>query len=208
MWRCVHHHNSVPGASEEVLGVTLTTTLTDLLDSLDADVLAPIGRGEGTATLMFTDIVGSTALAQKMGDGLWTATIEEHNRFILSVVEKHAGTVIKTLGDGALIAFSGVRAALRCALELQAGFAEQPIAVRIGIHAGEVIRTDHDLIGLTVHKAARVAAAAAGGQILVSSIVRQLVGETSEFSFGAPFLADLKGIEGVDKLSPLGLQTG
>ncbi len=169
--------------------------------------MAPIGTDEGTATLTFTDIVDSTVLAQKMGDRLWTATIEEHNRFVVAVAEKHAGTVIKTLGDGSLIAFTGVRAALRCAVELQAGFAEQPFAVRIGIHAGEVIRTEHDLTGVTVHTAARVTAAARGGQVLVSSIVRQLVGESSEFSFGDPFLAKLKGIEGVHELFPLRLAT-
>lgn len=69
-----------------------------------------------------------------------------------------------------------------------------------------MIRTENDLAGLTVHKAARVAAAAVGGQVLVSSIVRQLVGETSEFSFGDPFTVELKGIEGVDTLSSLGLE--
>lgn len=205
MWRCVHHHNSVPADSREVLGVMLTTTLTDLLDSLDADTLAPIERDEGTATLMFTDIVDSTVLAQKMGDQRWTVMIEEHNRLIVEAAEKCGGTVIKTLGDGALISFGGVRSALRCSISLQAEFAERPFAVRIGIHAGEVVRTEDDVVGVTVHKAARVAAAAVGGQVVVSSIVRQLVGESSEFSFGEPFVAELKGIEGVHELTPLDL---
>ncbi len=207
MWRCVHHHASIPVDNEETLGVALTTTLTDLVDSLDADALVPIGGAEGTATLMFTDIEDSTVLAQEMGDKLWSETIEDHDRFVVATVENHAGTVIKTLGDGALIAFGGARAALRCAGDLQAGFAERPFAVRIGIHAGDLVRTDDDVVGLTVNKAARVAAAAAGGQVMISSIVRELVGGTDEFSFGDPFLVELKGIEGVHELIPLDLES-
>jgi adenylate cyclase len=205
VWRCVQVHNSVPIANEEALGVTLTTTLTNLLNSLDADTLAPMDASEGTVSLMFTDIEDSTVLAQEMGDRKWRRIIEDHDRFIAATVRKHAGTVIKTLGDGALITFGGARAALRCAVDLQAGFAERPFAVRIGIHAGDVVRSGDDVIGVTVNKAARVAAAAAGGQVVVSSIVRELVGATDEFSFGDPFLVELKGIEGVHELIPLEL---
>ncbi len=208
LWRCVQHHTSIPVDDEELLGVALTTTLTDLVDSLDGDTLVPIGGVEGTATLMFTDIEDSTVLAQEMGDKLWSETIEDHDRFIVAAVAEHAGTVIKTLGDGALIAFGGARAALRCAGDLQAGFAERPFAVRIGIHAGDLVRTEDDVVGLTVNKAARIAAAAAGGQVVISSIVRELVGGTDEFSFGDPFLVELKGIEGVHGLIPLDLESG
>jgi hypothetical protein len=140
LWRCVHHHASTPVSNEETLGVALTTTLTDLVDALAGDTLVPIGGAEGTATLMFTDIEDSTVLAQEMGDQMWSETIEDHDRFVVATVEEHAGTVIKTLGDGALISFGGARAALRCAGDLQAGFAERPFAVRIGIHAGEAVR--------------------------------------------------------------------
>ena len=208
MWRCVQVHASVPVDSEEALGVALTKTLTDLVDSLDSDTLGPIGGAEGTATLIFTDIEDSTVLAQEMGDKMWSETIEDHDRFVVATVERHAGTVIKTLGDGALIAFDGTRAALRCAVDLQAGFGERPFEVRIGIHAGEVVRTGDDVVGVTVNKAARVAAAAAGGQVVMSSIVRELVGGTDEFSFGEPFLVELKGIEGVHEVFPLDLESG
>ncbi len=207
MWRCVQLHTSVPVDNEEVFGVALTTTLTDLLDSLDTDALDPKGVAEGTASLMFTDIEGSTELTQRMGDRMWSEAIQDHDRFVVATAKKHSGTVIKTLGDGALITFAAARAALRCAVDLQAGFAERPFAVRIGIHAGDVVRTDDDVIGLTVNKAARVAAAAGGGQVVISSIVRELVGRTDEFSFGDPFLVELKGIEGVHELIPLDLET-
>ena len=208
LWRCVQAHVSIPVANEESFGVALTTTLIDLVGSLDGDTLVPIGGVEGTAILMFTDIEDSTVLAQEMGDKLWSETIDDHDRFIVATVEKHAGTVIKTLGDGALLSFGGARAALRCAGDLQAGFAERPFAVRIGIHAGDLVRTEDDVVGLTVNKAARVAAAAAGGQVVISSIVRELVGGTDEFSFGDPFLVELKGIEGVHELIPLDLESG
>ena len=208
LWRCVQHHTSIPVDNEQSFGVALTTTLTDLVDSLDGGTLVPIGGVEGTATLMFTDIEDSTVLAQEMGDQLWSETIDDHDRFIVAAVEKHAGTVIKTLGDGALVAFGGARTALRCAGDLQAGFAERPFAVRIGIHAGDLVRTEDDVVGLTVNKAARIAAAAAGGQVVISAIVRELVGGTDEFSFGNPFLVELKGIEGVHELIPLDLESG
>ena len=203
-WRCMQHHFSIPVDNEDPLGfgVALTTTLNDLLDSFDSDTL---GAAEGTATLMFTDIEESTMLAQKMGDRMWGEAIDDHDRFVVTTVARHAGTVIKTLGDGALVAFDSARTGLRCAVDLQAGFAERPYAVRIGLHAGEVVRTADDVIGLTVNKAARVAAAATGGQVVISSIVRELVGGTHEFSFGDPFLVELKGIDGVHELAPLEL---
>ncbi len=207
MWRCVHYHVSVPVPNEETLGVVLTTTLTDLLDSLDSEALAPMGGAESTVTLMFTDIEDSTVLAHEMGDRMWSETIQDHDQFIVATVEEHAGTVIKTLGDGALIVFGSARAALRCAFDLQMGFAERPFAVRIGIHAGDVVRTEDNVIGLTVNKAARIAAAAVGGQVVASSIVRELVGRTDEFSFGNPFFVELKGIEGVHELIPLNLES-
>ena len=205
VWRCVQSHMSMAVPNEEALGVKLTTTLTKLLDSLDAVTLASIDASEGTASLMFTDIENSTLLAQEMGDRKWRQLIEEHDRFIAATAQKHAGTLIKTLGDGALIAFRGARAAVRCAADLQAGFAGQPFAVRIGIHAGDVMRSGDDVIGTTVNKAARVAAAAAGGQVVVSSVVRELVGATDEFSFGDPVLVELRGIPGVHELVPVKL---
>jgi adenylate cyclase len=201
IWRIVLSHGSVPVSDEELLGVTLTTTLDELLGSIDSEEMFDLD--EGTATLMFTDIEDSTALATEMGDAKWREVIEEHDEFVRSTTEAHGGTVLKMLGDGALVAFTGARTALRCAADLQAGFADQPFDVRIGVHSGDVVHTGDDVIGLTVNKAARVAAAAQGGQVVVSSIVRELVGTSGEFTFGDPFLVELKGIPGVHELVPL-----
>jgi adenylate cyclase len=142
-------------------------------------------------------------LAHELGDGPWAAVLAEHDRTIAEEVARHGGRVIKTLGDGALVAFDGARSALRTAVALQHAFADQPVSVRIGIHCGDVIHARDDVIGATVNKAARVTAAAAGGQIVVSSVTRELAGESDEFSYGEPFLAELKGIPGIHELVPL-----
>jgi adenylate cyclase len=203
VWRCVQTHVSVPVENEETLGVTLTRTLDDLLDSLDPPALALLDQTEGTATLMFTDIEGSTAMAAQLGDREWGRIIEAHDRTLEEVVARHGGRIIKTLGDGALVSFGSARPAVRCAGDLQKAFASHPFEVRIGIHAGDVVRTSDDVIGTTVNKAARVAAAASGGQVVVSSLVRELIGATPEFAFGETFLVELKGLEGAHELVPV-----
>lgn len=203
VWRCILSHNSIPVANEEALGVTLTTTLTALLESLDEEALAPIDSRVGTSALMFTDIEGSTSMSHELGDRKWAAVLGEHDRTIARVAETQGGRVIKTLGDGALIAFDSARHALRAAIDLQRAFAEQPVSVRIGVHCGDVVHSGDDVIGTTVNKAARVTAAASGGQVVVSSVTRELAGESEEFSYGDPFLAELKGIPGIHELVPL-----
>jgi class 3 adenylate cyclase len=205
VWRCVQNHASVPQEYERSFGVALTVTLSDLLDSLDFDAVSSGIRSEGLGVLMFTDIENSTVLAQQMGDARWMAVIADHDGLIRGEVEASGGTVIKTLGDGALARFDSARGALRCAIRLQAGFANRPFEVRMGIHAGELYDTSDDVIGATVNKAARVAAAAAGGQIVISSIVKELVGGTDEFSYGESFTAELKGIDGLHELTLLDL---
>ena len=203
VWRCVQTHVSIPAPNEVAIGVTLTKTLDDLLGALDPATLDVLDEVEGTATLMFTDIEGSTALAETLGDSEWRRAIEAHDRTLQQLVGRHGGRVIKTLGDGALVSFAAARPALRCAGELQEAFASHQFRVRIGIHAGDVVRTSDDVIGTTVNKAARVAAAAAGGQVVVSSVVRELIGAAPEFEFGDPFLVELKGLEGAHELVPV-----
>jgi class 3 adenylate cyclase len=203
IWRCIHAHASVPQDYEISFGFSLTKTLEDLLDSLDVGSVAPGDPNEGLSVLMFTDIEDSTVLAHQMGDAAWKKLIDDHDHTIGTTAEAHSGTVVKTLGDGALLKFAGTRQALRCAVALQTLFEDRPFDVRIGIHAGELFHTGGDVLGATVHKAARVAAAADGGQVAVSSIVRQLAGGGTEFSFGDPVVAELKGIEGRHELSLL-----
>ncbi len=204
-WKVVQWHNSIPVPNQQVLGVELTTTLNRLVASVldDSSDLAEVSGSEGTATLVFTDIVDSTPLAQSLGDVAWAGMIGSHERTIGRIAELHGGTVVKFLGDGSMLVFESARAAIRAAVELQRSCDGEPYDIRIGIHTGEVIRTDNDLLGLTVNKAARVASAATGGGILVSSTTRDLIGHMEGVRTGEPKIVRLKGISDVHEVVPV-----
>jgi adenylate cyclase len=205
VWRVVQWHNSVPVPNQQVFGVELTTTLNRLVASVldDASDLAGASGSEGTATLVFTDIVDSTMLAQSFGDVAWADMIDSHERTIGRIADSHGGTVVKFLGDGSMLVFDSARAAIRAAVELQRSFGAEPYAIRIGIHSGEVIRTANDLLGLTVNKAARVAAAATGGSIMISSTTRDLAGQMEDVRVGEPKIVRLKGISDAHQIAPV-----
>ena len=196
-WRVVQWHNSVPSPNVQTFGVELTTTLDELLTAVseDVDALQTLSRPEGTMTLVFTDIVDSTALAERLGDGTWIPLIKDHETEIRRVTARHHGTVVKMLGDGSMLSFESARAAVRAALEVEAATGDE-YAIRIGIHAGEVTRTEGDLLGITVNKAARIASAAEGGQILLSSVVAELAGPMADIEYGPPERITLKGLSG------------
>jgi class 3 adenylate cyclase len=204
-WRVVQWHNSIPVPNQQVFGVQLTTTLEDLVSSvLDSSGLVADSDGsEGTATLVFTDIVDSTSLAHAVGDTAWAELVHRHERMIRSCAESEGGTVVKFLGDGSMLAFASARAAIRTAVQIQRAGESEPYTVRIGIHTGEVIRTDDDLLGVTVNKAARVAAAATGGVILVSSTTRELAGDMDSLRIGEPRIVVLKGLPDAHQVSPI-----
>ncbi len=208
-WKLIQIHFSIPVADEQVLGVSLTSTLANLLTSIDAGADAESdGDQDGTvrtASLLFTDVVGSTALSQSMGDRAWSELISGHFSAAEAIVAQHGGTVIKTLGDGGMYVFAAGTAALRAAIAMQQSAVDAPgphLDLRIGIHTGDVVRTASDYLGLTVNKAARVAAAATGGQILVSASTVDMIND-AEFEFGTPIVAELKGIAGTHELCPL-----
>jgi adenylate cyclase len=201
-WKVVQWHTSVPAPSVQSHGVELTTTLDDLLSSVadDSVALDSLATSEGTLTLVFTDIVDSTVMAERMGDDGWVDLIGNHESDIRRIVTKHGGTVVKMLGDGSMLSFSSARAATRAALELHEVTADLDYAVRIGIHAGEVTRQEGDLLGVTVNKTARIASIAQAGQILVSAIVAELVGPVDGLDFGPPETFTLKGLSGTHTL--------
>jgi adenylate cyclase len=201
-WKVVQWHSSVPAPTVQTHGVELTTTLDDLLSSVadDSAVVGTLATSEGTLTLVFTDIVDSTVMAERMGDAGWVDLIGNHESDIRRIVAKHGGTVVKMLGDGSMLSFSSARAATRAALELHEVTADLDYAVRIGIHAGEVTRQEGDLLGVTVNKAARIASIAQTGQTLVSAIVAELVGSVDDLGFGPPETVTLKGLSGTHTL--------
>jgi class 3 adenylate cyclase/pimeloyl-ACP methyl ester carboxylesterase len=147
------------------------------------------------ATIMFTDIVGSTDLAAAIGDARWRDLLAEHNRIVRDHLDRFRGREVKTTGDGFLATFDGPARAIRCGEAISAAVHDLDISVRAGIHTGEVERTDHDLGGIAVHIGARVSASAAADEILVSSTVKDLVvGSGITFEDRGPHA--LKGVPG------------
>lgn len=147
------------------------------------------------ATVMFTDIVDSTRRLAEMGDTAWRRTLDEHDRVARRAVEQHRGRFVKSTGDGVLATFDGPARAVRCAAALTAGVRHLGIAVRAGLHTGEIELRDEDVGGLAVHVAARVMAEAAPGEVLVSRILTDLVAG-SALSFDPRGPRALKGLDG------------
>ena len=163
--------------------------------------LRPHAAPDGTVTIFFTDIEGSTALAQRLGDEAYHGLLREHNRILREQVARHGGHEVKHTGDGFMVAFSSASRALSCAVDIQKVFAaynqerpDQPIKVRVGLNAGESIKEAGDYFGTAVTLAARIADKAQGGQILVSELVRKLVGSLAGVEFRDAGRKQLKGI--------------
>jgi len=151
-------------------------------------------------TILFTDVEGSTALTQRLGDAKARELLREHERMVRDALKAHGGSEVKTMGDGFMASFSSATKALECAIAMQRAFAEhnegaeEPIMVRIGLNAGEPIAEDDDLFGTAVNRAARITATAKGGEILVANVVRELA-EGKDFLFADRGEASLKGLD-------------
>jgi serine/threonine protein kinase/class 3 adenylate cyclase len=158
---------------------------------------------DGTVTLMFSDMEGFTAMTERLGDLEARKVIANHNRIVREQVQKHGGFEVELQGDGFLLAFPSARRGVLCAIAIQQQMAayskthpEQPIKVRIGLHTGEAIREADKFFGKTVILAARIAAQAQGGEILVSSMVKELTQSAGDVHFGESHVAELKGLTG------------
>jgi len=145
------------------------------------------------ATVLFTDIVDSTAHAAAVGDATWRATLDRHDALSAATVAAHGGRIVKTTGDGVLATFDAPGRALLCAGALSRALAAAGIHVRCGVHTGEVEIRGSDIGGIGVHIAARVEAEAAQGEVLVSRTVRDLVAGGG-FTFTTRGVYRLKGL--------------
>jgi class 3 adenylate cyclase len=135
------------------------------------------------ATVLFTDIVGSTERAAVLGDRRWRELLERHDAIVRRQLEIHRGREIKTLGDGFLATFDGPARAIRCATAIREGLRGIGLEVRVGIHTGEVELIGDDVSGMAVNIGARIGALGGAGEVLVSSTVRELVvGSGLEFA--------------------------
>jgi class 3 adenylate cyclase len=147
------------------------------------------------ATVLFTDIVGSTATAARLGDRSWRGLLEQHNGLVRRQLERFRGQELDTTGDGFLASFDGPARAIRCALAIAESVTALGLMVRAGIHTGECELADGKLAGLAVHIAARIAALAEADEVLVSSTVKDLVvGSRIKFADRRP--QALKGVPG------------
>src|SRR3989304_4432519 len=142
---------------------------------------------EGTVTVLFTDVVGSTAMWTSRGDTAAQEIMRAHFDLVRKEVQEHSGQEVKTIGDGFMVAFASARRAVACAMALQRALGEhnrrnpqQEVRVRMGLNTGEVIQEDADFFGEAVNAAARIAAKAKGDQILVSETVRGVLGHARD----------------------------
>ena len=183
------HQGRDPAASAAVVaGPVAPAAPTQPLESLAA----------GPVTILFTDVEASTDLRTRHGDEAAQVLLREHEDLVRDHVRAHGGIEVKALGDGFMMAFGSARRALACAVAIQRTLSERrldlpDIRVRIGVNTGEVMLQGDDLYGQAVHAAARIGAKAGGGEILVSEIVKQLVGSTPEVTFVDRGWYELKG---------------
>ncbi len=166
---------------------------------------------DGTVTILFTDIEGSTVMTERLGDQAWLKLLRGHNTIVRKRVAAHEGFEVKAEGDGFMLAFQSARKGLECAVDIQRAFADrnesadEPLRVRIGLHAGETLKEadpdgQADFYGKNVILAARIAAQAQGGEILVSSLLKELTESAVGVDFGEEREVELKGLTGTHRV--------
>jgi class 3 adenylate cyclase len=166
----------------------------------EADIDVPLVSPERVlATVMFTDIVESTALVSRLGDSAWAALLQRHHAVVRKELARFDGEEIDAAGDGVLAVFDGPARAIRCGQAIAARLRALGLDVRVGVHTGEVERTNGAVRGIAVHLAARIAAAARPDEILVSATTRDLVAG-SGLAFVDRGTHELKGFDGARHL--------
>lgn len=168
------------------------------LDAVEEFLLGERVRGRSQrmlATVMFTDIVGSTALAAELGDQRWLDLLAEHDRVARDNIARFRGDEVSMTGDGTLATFDGPQRAVLCALAMKEELGEIGLPIRAGIHTGEIETRSGEIGGLAVHIASRVMAVAETGGVMVSSTVKDLVvGSPLEFASCGSY--EMKGVPG------------
>jgi class 3 adenylate cyclase len=147
------------------------------------------------ATVLFTDIVGSSEHAVTLGDRVWREKLEQHHELVRRQLLRYRGVEVDTAGDGFFASFDGPARAIRCASAITSGVHDLGLEVRAGLHTGECELVDGKVAGIAVHTGARVASHAKPGEVLVSSTVKDLVAG-SGIAFEDRGVSELKGIPG------------
>jgi class 3 adenylate cyclase len=158
---------------------------------------------DGTVTMLFSDIEASTQLNERLGDVQWLELLRAHHAIVREQVHQHGGFEVKAQGDGFMIAFPSARRAVQCARAIQDAIDSQlgdrddaRIRLRIGLHTGEAIREETDFYGKNIVLAARIAEQARGGEILASSVVKQLTESAGDLRFENERELELDGLAG------------
>ena len=158
---------------------------------------------DGTTTVLFSDIEGFSSMNDRLGDHQAFEVLKNHNQIVRDQVSAYGGFEVKSQGDGFMVAFSSARQAVLCSIAIQQALAHragEPVRVRMGLHTGEAIKDADDFFGRNVIYAARIADQAQGGEILVSSLVKELTESGGEFQFENGREVALKGLSGTGKV--------
>lgn len=145
-------------------------------------------------TMLFTDIVDSTATAQRLGDRRWVELLGDHDRRMAEIIDRFRGRIIKTTGDGFLAIFDGAARAIRCALSCVKGAEGLGLRIRAAVHTGEVEMAGDEVHGVAVHEAARIMSLAAAEEVLVSEVTR-VFARDAQLSFSDKGELELRGLQ-------------
>ena len=194
--------------AQGLAGVDVTSTI-DVIEAVEAerpDVRA-YAAPDGTVTILFSDIESSTAMTERLGDDRWLGVLRDHNTVFRTRLGEHGGYEVKNQGDGFMLVFPDPVEALRCAVEVQQDFEaraaaepEEALRVRMGLHTGVAIAEEGDFFGRNVILAARIAAQAEGGEILVSEDLREHARGEEGLAFGEGRELELKGMAGQHRI--------
>jgi class 3 adenylate cyclase len=191
--------------AQGLAGVDVTTSIDDMVSELETERpdMRAHAAPDGTVAILFSDIEDSTIITERLGDERWLEVLREHNSIFREQLDRHGGYEVKSQGDGFMLAFPDPCDALECAVGVQRAFAEREreegrenLRVRMGLHTGEVIAEEGDFFGKNVILAARIAAQAGGGEILVSEQMRKAAGGENGFNFDEGREIELKGLAG------------
>lgn len=208
-WKIVQFHFSFGIENELTFGKVYTTNLDAMAESVSAERpdFSGVAAPDGTVTIVFTDIEASTEINERLGDRRWLDLLRWHDGVVRGVAGELGGTVVKSQGDGYMLAFRSASQALDFCLAVQeatrSGFDGEMVRVRIGVNAGDPIRNGDDFFGHAVTVSARVASQAHGDETLVTDVVAGLVGGNERFAFGPQVQVELKGLTGTFGLRAL-----
>ncbi|MDT4917281.1 MAG: hypothetical protein QOH89_1981 [Pseudonocardiales bacterium] len=187
-----------------LVGGLLSSPIDDLTRWIteQRSTIAQVAAPDGTVAVFFSDIENSTALNEQLGDARWMRVLGAHDSLVRRAVEKRGGHVVKSQGDGFMVVFGEPADAAQAAIDVQhaldstgaRSLRQTPILVRIGLHVGETVTREGDYFGRNVAMAARVAATAAGGEVLVSDELRSALADEPRFVFEPRGEVELKGL--------------